>query len=48
MDQAEQLRNAVKTMNRNKNKSCARVITVTSGKGGEKINDWSCNSYNIR
>ena len=34
MDQAEQLRNAVKTMNRNKNKSCARVMTVTSGKGG--------------
>ena len=34
MDQAEQLRNAVKTMNRNKNKNCARVITVTSGKGG--------------
>ena len=34
MDQAEQLRNAVKTMNKNKNKNCARVITVTSGKGG--------------
>lgn len=31
MDQAEQLRNA---MNKNKNRNNARVITVTSGKGG--------------
>lgn len=33
MDQAEQLRNVVKLRNQN-NKSTARVITVTSGKGG--------------
>ena len=33
MDQAEQLRNVVKLRNQN-NKNCARVITVTSGKGG--------------
>ena len=31
MDQAEQLRNA---MNKSKNRNNARVITVTSGKGG--------------
>ena len=33
MDQAEQLRNVVKKMNQNNTKT-ARVITVTSGKGG--------------
>ena len=33
MDQAEQLRNVVKQINQNNTKT-ARVITVTSGKGG--------------
>lgn len=34
MDQAEQLRNIIKAENVNKSRPLARVITVTSGKGG--------------
>lgn len=34
MDQAEQLRNIIKAGNVNRNRPVARVITVTSGKGG--------------
>lgn len=34
MDQAEQLRNIIKTKQRSSKKPAARVITVTSGKGG--------------
>lgn len=34
MDQAEQLRNVIKAGNVNRNRPVARVITVTSGKGG--------------
>ena len=33
MDQAQQLRNVVKLKNQN-NENTARVITITSGKGG--------------
>ena len=33
MDQAEQLRNIIK-MNQQSNRPLARIITVTSGKGG--------------
>ena len=34
MDQAEQLRNIIKASNVKRSKPTARVITVTSGKGG--------------
>lgn len=34
MDQAEQLRNIIKAKNQLSRKPAARVITVTSGKGG--------------
>lgn len=34
MDQAEQLRNIVKINNATQKRPCARIITVTSGKGG--------------
>ncbi|MBO5302624.1 MAG: MinD/ParA family protein [Lachnospiraceae bacterium] len=34
MDQAEQLRNVIKQKNRAATPKCARVVTITSGKGG--------------
>mgnify|MGYP002515700321 CR=1 FL=1 len=34
MDQAEELRNIIKAKNQSSGKPAARVITVTSGKGG--------------
>lgn len=34
MDQAEQLRNIIKASNNHPQRPLARVITVTSGKGG--------------
>ena len=34
MDQAEQLRNVIKKKSREASAGCARVLTITSGKGG--------------
>ena len=41
MDQAEQLRNVIKLHNQN-NQNNARVVTITSGKGGVESCGKSC------